>query len=303
MVAFYRYLNGGLPLSPHMTTIWELDFYSRPIVDENGKKIWEVLVCDSPLDVKTQPEDLFRYAEYCASTEINSARLQEVLETALAQAPQPPTRIRFFRQAMNNMITKACEGVGIPALLSLRTYRLNQWLEQRMQEEYPKHPGFQAGANPSVSFAETAPSALPDALRGEKWAFVSLEAAALEDMTDWAIAFGEGFPLSLAGLEPDTLIPGLLIFTARATPMAAWMSGLELGTVTFDPALNQLLLTTGVNDRWVLASLNKADLQTEAQNFITAKASAKGVHFLAIQTQPDTEEFAGFWLLQDPKLA
>lgn len=303
MVAFYRYLNGGLPICPQMTTIWELDFYSRPLVDENGKKIWEVLVCESPLDVKTQPDSLFRYAEYCANTEVNSARLQQVLETAIAQAPKPPTRIRFFRQAMTNMITKACEEVGIPALLSLRTYRLNQWLEQRMQEEYPQHPGFQPGANPSVSFAETAPQILPDALRGEKWAFVTLEAAALEEMTDWAIDFGEGFPPSLAGLGPGTLVPGLLIFTSRATPMAAWMSGLELGMVVFDPELNQLLLTTGVNDRWILASLSNSALQAEAKNFATAKQAAQGVHFLAIQSRPDTEAFAGFWLLQDPKLA
>lgn len=286
-----------------MTTIWELDFYSRPLVDENGKKIWEVLACESPLDVKTQPDTLFRYAEYCASTEVNSAHLQQVLETAIAQAPKPPTRIRFFRQAMNNMITRACEGLGIPAVLSLRTYRLNQWLEQRMQEEYPQHPGFQPGTNPSVSFAETAPQVLPDALRGEKWAFVTLEAAALEEMTDWAIAFGEGFPLHLAGLEPRALIPGLLIFTTRATPMAAWMSGLELGMVSFDPELKQLLLTTGVNNRWILASLNSSALQTEAKNFTTAKQIAQGVHFLAIQASPDTEAFAGFWLLQDPKLA
>lgn len=286
-----------------MTTIWELDFYSRPLVDENGKKIWEVLVCESPLDVKTQPDTLFRYAEYCASTEVNSARLQQALETAIAQAPKPPTRIRFFRQAMNNMITKACEGLGIPAVLSLRTYRLTQWLGQRMQDEYPQHPGFQPGTNPSVSFAETAPQVLPDALRGEKWAFVTLEAAALEEMTDWAIDFGEGFPLRLAGLEPGALIPGVLIFTTRATPMAAWMSGLELGMVSFDPEPKQLLLTTGVNDRWMLASLNSSALQTEAQNFTIAKQAAQGVHFLAIQASPDTEAFAGFWLLQDPKLA
>lgn len=286
-----------------MTTIWELDFYSRPLVDEQGKKIWEVLVCESPLDVKTQPNSLFRYAEYCASTEVNSARLQQVLETAIAQAPKPPTRIRFFRQAMNNMITKACEEAGIPAVLSLRTHRLNQWLEQRLRDEYPQHPGFQPGTNPSVSLAETAPQVLPDALRGEKWAFVTLEAAALEEMTDWAIDFGEGFPLTLAGLEPDAVIPGLLIFTPRATPMAAWMSGLELGMVTFEPELKQLLLTTGVNDRWILASLSNTDLQIEAKNFTTAKQAAQGVHFLAIQSSPDTEAFAGFWLLQDPKLA
>ena len=26
---------------------WELDFYSRPLLDENGKKRWEALICSS----------------------------------------------------------------------------------------------------------------------------------------------------------------------------------------------------------------------------------------------------------------
>ncbi|MEB3214919.1 MAG: Tab2/Atab2 family RNA-binding protein, partial [Nostocales cyanobacterium 94392] len=32
-----------------MGNIWELDYYSRPILDENNKKIWEVLICETPL--------------------------------------------------------------------------------------------------------------------------------------------------------------------------------------------------------------------------------------------------------------
>ncbi|MFM5983304.1 MAG: Tab2/Atab2 family RNA-binding protein, partial [Sphaerospermopsis kisseleviana] len=35
-----------------MGSIWELDFYSRPILDANQKKVWEVLVCESPTDVR-----------------------------------------------------------------------------------------------------------------------------------------------------------------------------------------------------------------------------------------------------------
>ncbi|MFN7860657.1 MAG: Tab2/Atab2 family RNA-binding protein, partial [Pseudanabaena sp.] len=29
-----------------MSNIWELDFYSRPLLDANNKKIWELLICD-----------------------------------------------------------------------------------------------------------------------------------------------------------------------------------------------------------------------------------------------------------------
>lgn len=282
-----------------MGTIWELDFYSRPILDENNKKIWEVVVCESPKDINTNPEELFRYAEYCASTEVNSVRLKEVLETAIAKAPQAPDRIRFFRQAMKNMITKACTELSIPPVLSRRTYTLNQWLKQRLTEEYSKHPGFQPGDNPSVSFATLPPAPLPDALLGQKWAFVSLEAKAFTEMNDWQIDFGEAFPLSLVDVSPNTQIPGLVIFSSRATPMAAWMSGLELGHISFDPDPPRLLLETGVSDRWVIASLNNSQLRAEVQNFETAKQAANGVHFIAVQSSPESETFAGFWLLQE----
>ncbi len=286
-----------------MTNIWELDFYSRPILDENGKKVWEILICESPTTIDAEIEPLFRFAEYCPSTEINSARLMQAIQAAIAQAGTAPSRIRFFRQAMKNMITKACGDMGIPAVLSQRTYALNQWMQQRLAEEYPKHPGFQPGSNPSVSFAALAAQALPDALRGQRWAFVSLEASAFQDMNDWAIDFGEAFPLALAGISADTMVPGLVIFSQRALPMAGWMSGLELGCLKMDTEAPRLLLETGIGDRWVLASLNNPQLLSEAQQFETSKQQAHGVHFLAVQANPETEAFAGFWLLQETVLA
>lgn len=291
-------------LEDAMTTIWELDFYSRPILDEQGKKIWEILVCESPLSIDSPLDSLFRYGEYCPSSEVNSVRLKAVLEGAIARASQPPSKIRFFRQAMNNMITKACNELGIPAQLSRRTYALNHWLQQRMAEVYPEHPGFQPGAAPTVSFAETPPQPLPDALRGQKWAFVTLNTEALSEMREWAIDFGSSFPLGLVSIPPETMIPGVVLFSSRATPMAAWMSGLELAFLKVEEGSTvRLLLETGVNDRWTLASLPKPDLQAEAKNFETAKQQAQGVHFLAIQTSPEAESFAGFWLLQEVNIA
>ena len=286
-----------------MTTIWEIDFYSRPILDEDGKKIWEVLVCESPVDIKAQPDELFHYAEYCSNAEVNSVKLKEVLSNAIAQAPHPPDKSRFFRQAMNNMITKACDDLGVPVTMSRRTYALMQWMQQRLEQEYPKQPGFQPGANPTVSFGTTLARSLPDALQGQKWALVTLPALAFDDLGDWDVGFGESFPLSLVGLTADAIIPGLVIFSDRATPLAAWMSGLELGYFKFDSDPPRLLLETGVSDRWILADLVNASLQTEAANFETAKQQAKGVHFLAVQSSPDVESFAGFWLLQESNLA
>lgn len=282
-----------------MGKVWEVDFYSRPILDENQKKIWEILICESPLDLRDDPESMFRYAQYCSNQAVNSVTLRKALEEAIAQSGQVPQKIRFFRTQMNNMIAKACKDLGILAYPSRRTMLLNQWLEERMQEVYPHHPGFQASApNPSVQIEPQPPQPLPDALRGQQWAFVTLEASTLKEMPEWEIAFGEAFPLQMTELTPNHRVPGLVIFSPRAIPLAAWLSGLELGCVKFDGETGRLLLETGITDRWILANLKDPATLAEAKEFEQAKQASKQVHFLAVQSDPQTESFAGFWLLQ-----
>jgi hypothetical protein len=169
-----------------------------------------------------------------------------------------------------------------------------------MEEVYPTYDGYQPGTNPSVRTMQGTPQPLPDALRGEKWMFVSLEARAFEEMSEWEIDFGEAFPLPMMGLEPETPIPGLIIYSSRAMPLAGWMSGLELAFLKLDsgPKPN-LLLETGGSDRWILANLTNPATLTEAKKFEEAKQAAKQVHFLAVQSNPNSESFAGFWLLQE----
>jgi hypothetical protein len=285
-----------------MTTIWELDFYSRPVLDDNQKKLWEVLICESLTGMQLASEP-FRYAEFVPSTEVNSVRLRAAIEQAIDQAEQRPDKIRFFRRQMNNMIAKACEEAGIPAYASRRTLALNQWLEQRMQSYYSTLPNYQPGNNASVNLPAPKPQLLPDALVGEKWAFVSLEITAFQDLLEWEIGFSEVFPLELFQLQPDTLIPGLIIYSARALPLAAWMSGLEVASVRFNPTPPQLVLETGAIDSWILANLPSQALQNEGKAFEAAKQQAQQIHFVAVQSNPDAEAFAGFWLLQELNLA
>jgi hypothetical protein len=286
-----------------MGTTWELDFYSRPILDENQKKVWEVLVCESPLDTRQPTSSLFRYAQFCPNSQVNSVWLRTALEEAITKAPQAPTKIRFFRRQMNNMIVKACQELGIAAQPSRRTLALNQWLQQRMEEVYPSEPGYQPATNPSVRFETSAPQRLPDALTGQQWAFVTLEAAALEEMPEWDIDFGEAFPLDMIALAPETKVPGVVIFSPRAVALAGWMSGLELAFLKVDSGkVARLLLETGASESWILANLKNPQIQAEAAGFEDAKQKALGVHFLAVQSSPQAESFAGFWLLQEINL-
>ena len=284
--------------------IWELDFYSRPVLDENKKKLWEVVICESPTSIDRSLDSLFQYSQYCSNQTVNSIWLREAIEKAITEAEVPPKKIRFFRRQMNNMITKACNDAGITAIPSRRTYALNQLLEKRIKEVYPHEPGYdpQAAKSASVQYPAMNAIPLPDAVRGDrgdKWAFVTLEASAFAEMKEWDISFGEAFPLSLANITPDTQIPGLIIYSPRAIPLAAWMSGLEMGWLHLEAnALPRLLLETGVSDNWILVNLTNPQTVGEAKKFDKTKEQANGVHFLAVQSSSESDSFAGFWLLK-----
>jgi RNA-binding protein Tab2/Atab2 len=286
-----------------MAIIWELDFYSRPILDENKKKLWEILLCESQTGIDASTETPFKYAEYCPNSQVNSLWIAEALQRAIAESGQRPDRIRFFRQSMNNMITKACGDTNLVAQPSRRTFELSRWLQERMTTVYPEHPGYNAASNASVVFPTTPPQRMPDALQGQKWQIVSLAAAAFDDFNEWSIDFGEAFPIKSAGIDAQTLIPGLIIYSQRATAMAAWMSGLDLAAVNFEDTDRPcLVLETGVLDRWILTPLPTPELKAEAKSFELAKQAASNIHFIALQTSPDDENFAGFWMLRDVSL-
>lgn len=69
---------------------WELDFCSRPLLDERGKRVWELLVCDASRKLQ--------YSEYFPSNKINSATLKDALLRVMDEANAPkPQKIRFFR--------------------------------------------------------------------------------------------------------------------------------------------------------------------------------------------------------------
>ncbi|BFM40559.1 Tab2/Atab2 family RNA-binding protein [Synechocystis sp. LKSZ1] len=288
-----------------MAIIWELDFYSRPLRDEEQKKVWEVLICEAPQTVSQDPATLFRYSQVCPSSTVNSLWLKQAIEAAIAESGQRPQKIRFFRRPMNNMISKACEEAGVTGVASRHTYALQLWLQERYQQFYPQQPGYEASLaqGASVQYPELNTAPLPDAVRGDRgdqWALVSLEAAAFEDMEDWEVGFGEAFSLKALGLAPETRIPGLILFSPRALPLAGWLSGLELGYLKFqEKPLPLMRLETGVSDSWSLVNLTNAATVAEAKGFEQAKAEAQQVHFLAIQSDPNSETFAGFWLLRE----
>ncbi|GMI75773.1 hypothetical protein like AT3G08010 [Hibiscus trionum] len=203
---------------PAGVTEWELDFCSRPILDIRGKKIWELLVCDSSLSLQ--------YTKYFPNNVINSITLKDALVTISEDLGVPlPEKVRFFRSQMQTIITKACKELGIKPVPSKRCLSLLLWLEERCESVYMRHPGFQKGSKPLLALDNPFPMELPENLFGEKWAFVQLPFSAVREeisSLDERFVFGAGLDLDLLGIEVDdnTLIPGLAVASSRAKPLA-----------------------------------------------------------------------------------
>jgi len=109
---------------------WELDFYSRPIIEANGKKRWELIIC-STRSYKT--EDTFLWNKKCPANEVNAIWLTKALNEALNAAKKEgwakPSKVRFWRSSMKSIIKKSLETSNIEALVSRRTYDLFDRIE------------------------------------------------------------------------------------------------------------------------------------------------------------------------------
>jgi hypothetical protein len=275
--------------------IWEMDFYTAPLRDERDKRVWELLVCDST--------GQFQQARYCSNQEVNSLWVEERLQEFLALAPAKPTAIRAFRPRMTSIMQRGCEAVGLPLRPSRRVYALQRWRQEREQQVYPQETAYTYTPEDRLEadVEQPDPIALPDKLRGERWALVSLKVEDLAAAADWPAEFRDLFAVTWQNYDADTPVPGMVMASPRALPMAAWMSGSEPAFIQYisDPQ-PLLILEAGQNDRYILARLGNPSLQAEATGFEQQKEVVDGLHFLAIQTDLQAQAFAGFWLLQDP---
>ncbi|MEA5479993.1 Tab2/Atab2 family RNA-binding protein [Pseudanabaena galeata UHCC 0370] len=282
-----------------MSNIWELDFYSRPLLDSNNKKVWELLICDR--------DRQFEWVRECPSTEVNSEWLAKQLTDCVNSTGQTPIKIRFFRPSMTNIIMRGCKLAGITGQASRRVFTMSAWLVERMASIYPNRDGFQAvdpNPLPLKVLAAQDPKPVPDALMGERWILVSLKAGDFAEAKEWSMDFSE--LLDISHLDPDTIISGIIIISSRATALAAWMSGVDPVFIKFERNLlgdrTQMQLEASADAQWVLANLQAPkDQEAIAQGatFEEAKQNSQGFHFLAVQTSPDIEHFAGFWMLKE----
>jgi hypothetical protein len=279
---------------------WELDYYSRPILEADGKKRWELLICSTA--TPRTPAEPFRWAMDCPASSVNSQWLRGAIEAALAASAEqgfgPPRRLRCWRGSMRTMVQRAAEGLGMELVPSRRCYGLLEWLQERQVTVYPHEPGYMAGPlAPAPQSIPPVPVPLPEAARGDSWSWASLSAAALAEAAGWEIAF-PGLVALPEPMDPSAPVPGIRLFSRRrALAIAGWLSGLE--PVRLEVCGNQLVLEAGLEDRWILARLPEQEARAAAAALAEARERAGGLQFIAVQASEDAPALEGFWLLRD----
>ena len=280
---------------------WELDYYSRPILEPDGKKRWELLICSTPA-AAAPAADPFHFVRSCPAASVNSIWLREALQDALAEARQQglpsPRRLRCWRASMRTMVQRAAEGLGLELVPSRRCYALVEWLQQREREVYPAEPGFQAGPlAPPPAPIRPVPLPLPEVARGDRWAWCTLPAGALAEASEWSMGFAGLLPLP-AGLDPQAPVPGLRLFSAsRGLAIAGWLAGLE--PVRLEVEGRQLVLEAALEDRWLLSTLADDEARAAAEAFALSRQRTAGLQFIAVQSREEDPHFEGFWMLRD----
>jgi hypothetical protein len=282
---------------------WEIDFYSRPILEPDGKKRWELLICSSPLSGQGNGElPMFRFALTCPAASVNSIWLRQSLEQALADSAEQgfgmPKRLRCWRGSMRTMVQRAAEGLGLDLVPSRRCYALIDWLQERERHVYPAEAGFQAGPlAPRPTPVRPVPVPLPEAARGESWNWATLPLQALAEAADWDTGFQSLLPCP-QDLEPSLPVPGIRLFSKqRSLAIAALVAGLE--PVRLEVVGRQLILEAGQEDRWLIAKLTEQEAESAVAVLAEARERGGALQFIAVQPDSEANQLDGFWMLRD----
>ena len=289
---------GVIEFPEDLSEDWELDCYSRPVLGEDGRKLWELLITDSQSD--------FKFIKTIPSNIVNSRNLRKAVEEVIELSPVRPKTIRFFRSQMFNMITIALGALDVDVKPSRRTHNLFMWLQQREKNIYPAMPGYNAQLRQQtiLDFDVSQPDRLPDTIKSESYAFTALPAEVFFDgqVNEENIKRGVLCPIrelpKSASKDETRWVHGITLFSRRADAVASWMNGLDIAYLKSDLIARELLLNTDISAQFIVAPLMDAQ-KREAQIFERGKVEANGYHFISVQFSPDSEEVEGFWLLRE----
>ena len=276
-------------------SVWEIDFYRRPLQDEDGNPLWELLICDR--------ENIFKHLAFCAQSQATADWLKQQLEQLLADGQPQPERICVFRPQSFSLLEIATQSLGIRLEPTRHTPTLKRCLEERSLL-YPTYPNHTGQTYEPVTLDKPPPMPISENLLGTQWRFASLPAAdliaAFSDRLIPIVTMPHEFlPLNL-GLASTVLIPGVVIDGGRRSmQLARWLEKvcpISLSYISGSP--DGLILEAGLVDRWVMATFDDAEMAIAAQTYEVRKQLGKGLHFLLIQPDDSGMTYTALWLLK-----
>ncbi len=267
--------------------IWQADFYRRPLHNQSGEVLWELLLCDR--------DRLFTYEAVCPQSQASAKWLTEQLQIAIAN--QKPDLIQVFRPQSLNLIQLAAENLGISVEPTRRTFALKQWLQERT---YPSHNG--EPYNP-LALDKPPPTLLSENLWGDVWRFATISAGDIvESFSQRLIPVKEMpeflLPLNL-GLASTLTIPGVVIDGGRKSmQLARWLQNIHPVSLNYIPGdPSGLVLEAGLSDRWIVNTFTDKEVISAAVAYAQRQQLTKGLHFLLVQPDNSGMTYSGFWLL------
>jgi hypothetical protein len=276
-------------------TVWQADFYRRPLQNAAKQPLWELVVCN--------PEQTFSAQAFCPQPEANSVWIANQLSQMAGNLENFPQQIQVFRPQAVSLISAACQPLGIAVEQTRRTEALKQLLQERTGA-YRQMEGYTGQPYEPVKLEQPPPLPLPENLWGEQWRFAAIAA------TDLELAF-KNRPIPLLEMPESLLpinlqlpsnspIPGVVIDGGRQSMrLARWLHEAQPVALNYIPAdPDGLILEAGLVDRWVVATFNDQEVIAAAQTFRQRQQSTKGLHFLLVQPDDSGMTYSGFWLLQ-----
>jgi hypothetical protein len=270
--------------------IWEIDFFSKPVLNEKGKKLWELVIVNN--------KGTFEHVESVPNNLINSKELRKRINFVIKSAKVKPTTIKFFRTQMFNMINIALSELELNVRPSRKTRLLSEKLKERENSVYKKMEGFKPFLREIVGGQnlQKTPEKMPDFLRGDSYIFATIEISSLKEVIEQRPMFLEIFQPSFP-INQDFSMPGLIILSGRAKSLSSWLNSIELFGVECDIEKKDLILECGLDTQYLFGKIKK-DQYKESRVFEENKKKSNGLHFIAVQSNSSNQEIVAFWLLQ-----
>lgn len=276
-------------------TVWQADFYRRPLRDAAGNPVWELVLCSSEQNFKTHA--------FCSQPDANAQWLTEQLKAIAHQVNDWPSEIHVFRPQSLSLLTAACQELEVDVVPTRQTPDLKAYLKERATY-YSQLEHYTGAAYDPIHVERPAPLPLPDTLWGERWRFAAIAAGDLEPfwrdrpvpfrvMPEQLLPMNQNLPSSIP-------IPGVVIDGGRLSMrLAQWLQTtrpVALHAIPGEP--DGLILEAGLVDRWIIATFEDSQVRQAAQTFRSRQQQANGLHFLLVQPDDSGMTYTGFWLLK-----